>query len=207
MLQYSVKGSAMEPYRVTFEGEGETLAAFCTCPAGRKKQAFCKHVAALLKGDTSNLTMPSDDVTEIARRAEGSPLLEKAKNHIPSKQKIQPLENVDTIHDIANLIAPMLSNTGFWSEYSTAEDGSEFLTVYMRKVYKNGNPYKNPTKLVSVSYQPIKYVSVYDEETGEMHEKADGNRALPYLVDSTNYGTIGAAGASFMKKLDIIKEA
>ena len=207
MLRFYIQGSAAKPYLVTFEGKGQDLAAFCSCPAGRKGGMFCKHVAALLKGDASKLAEGSDDIALLTGRSAGSPLIAKAQGHVPyGKQKIQPLEHVDSITDISALIQPLLSNTGLWTEYSTEEDGSEFLAVYMRKTYKNGNLYKSPTKLLSISYKPILYHLVCDDDADDIQKRPYGERALPYLVDSTNYGTIGTAGASFMKKLaDIVK--
>ncbi|MDL2275587.1 SWIM zinc finger family protein [Desulfosarcina sp. OttesenSCG-928-G10] len=203
LLRFYVQGSVTDPYAVTFKGEGKSLTARCSCPAGRKRLAFCKHIASLLKGDTSKIAGASDDIELLVNRAEGSPLMEKAKTHTPSKQKIQPLENINSLSDISALIQPLLSQTTFWSEHTSAEDGSEFLTVYMRKVYKNGKPYKNPTRLVTISYQPVIHALVWDEDAdGEMQKTTTEKRTLPYLVDSTNYGKIETAGANFIKKLE-----
>jgi uncharacterized Zn finger protein len=48
-IDFSVKGSAPEPYRVTFIKEGDNLNAFCTCPAGENGQ-YCKHRFSILSG-------------------------------------------------------------------------------------------------------------------------------------------------------------
>ena len=78
-LVFHVKGSAKEPYRIIAEGEGNSFRAFCSCPAGTKGGKFCKHIAYLLQGDVGKLVTPSvNDVNELARRAYGSALLEKA---------------------------------------------------------------------------------------------------------------------------------
>ncbi|MDR2891576.1 MAG: SWIM zinc finger domain-containing protein [Deltaproteobacteria bacterium] len=207
ILQYYVQGSAAKPYLVTFEDEGQGLKAFCSCPAGKRGGLFCKHVAALLNGDVSKLVAPSDNIADLIARADGSPLLEKACAHIPAKQKIQPLADVGSIKDISDLIVPLLSKTKFWSEYETKEDGYESLTVFERKMYKNGNFYKNPTRRTAISYEPIVYLPVYDVETDEMRDTAIEKRTLPYLVDGTNYGKIETAGAKFMEKLKFILAA
>ncbi len=98
----------------------------------------------------------------------------------------------------------MLDGTGLWSEYKKDEDGSEYLIFYIQKMYKNGKPYKNPTSILSFSYEPVMYETIYNELTEEMESKAVGTRNLPYLVDSVNYGKIESAGASFVKKLQDI---
>lgn len=205
-LHYYVQGSALEPYQVTFKGAGQGLTASCSCPAGRKGKTFCKHVAWLLKSDVSRLVQGSDDMTALTLRANGSPLLERAHEYrfAEKKQTLPPLEGVISVKDLLVLVEPMLAGTGLWSEYRTGEDGSEFLTVYFRKSYKNGNPYKNPTRMLSFSYQPVMYEAIYDELTEEIENKAVGTRTRPYLVDSTNYGKIESASASFMGKLEEI---
>src|SRR6266567_3653750 len=39
---FFVQGSAKEPYKVTFQKNGNNLSAYCTCPAGDNGQ-YCKH--------------------------------------------------------------------------------------------------------------------------------------------------------------------
>lgn len=49
-LVFQVKGSAAEPYDVTFIKDGDSLTALCSCPAGQYGN-FCKHRIAILDGD------------------------------------------------------------------------------------------------------------------------------------------------------------
>lgn len=84
LLRFLVRGSAIQPYRITMEGEGEQLRCFCSCPAGRKGATFCKHVAGLLKGDFTKLEREgSSDPDRIAIIAEGSGLVAKSLQHVP----------------------------------------------------------------------------------------------------------------------------
>ena len=53
-LEFSVQGSAAEPYLVRFWREGANLRSSCTCQAGRRGLA-CKHRLSLLAGDVTNL--------------------------------------------------------------------------------------------------------------------------------------------------------
>ena len=87
MLVYHVAGSASEPYRVTFDGEGEKLRAYCTCPAGRRSASFCKHVAALLMGDVTALIEGGDDIDCLQKVSTNSPLLARALAHAPAPTK------------------------------------------------------------------------------------------------------------------------
>ena len=48
-ITFKVQGSALEPYEVSFFGNGKNLTAHCTCPAGRVGQ-YCKHRLAILQG-------------------------------------------------------------------------------------------------------------------------------------------------------------
>ncbi len=204
-LHYYVQGFALNPYQVTFKGEGQSLTASCSCPAGTKGKTFCKHVAWLLNGDASRLAEGSDELAALTDRAANSPLLTRANEYnFTEKQKLPPLTGINSVQDIIPLVEPMLDGTGLWSEYKKDEDGSEYLIFYIQKMYKNGKPYKNPTSILSFSYEPVMYETIYNELTEEMESKAVGTRNLPYLVDSVNYGKIESAGASFVKKLQDI---
>jgi hypothetical protein len=48
-LQLLFRGSAPEPYRITFVRIGDHLSVHCTCPAG-KAGRYCGHRAAILLG-------------------------------------------------------------------------------------------------------------------------------------------------------------
>jgi uncharacterized Zn finger protein len=87
-LEYRVQSSnKYNIYKVRFEGEGESLRAFCSCPAFKKAGLFCKHVASLLNGDDTSLVEPSNKIEEFKKLSENSELLKKAKTYIPRKIK------------------------------------------------------------------------------------------------------------------------
>lgn len=102
----------------------------------------------------------------------------------------------------------LLEQTTLWHEYSSKDDGSESITILVQEFYKNGSPRKQPTQLLSLSYEPIKYQYVHgkwndEQETFEAGTyKAVGRRSLPYLVNSTNYGTLDTAWTAFLQKLE-----
>ena len=102
----------------------------------------------------------------------------------------------------------LLEQTTLWHEYSSKDDGSEGITILVQEFYKNGTPRKQPTQLLSLSYEPIKYQYVYGKWNDEQEAfeagtyKAVGKRSLPYLVNSTNYGTLDTAWPAFLQKLE-----
>lgn len=211
-LVYFVQGSASTPYKVRFRGEGPGLVAFCSCPAGKMSKTFCKHAAALLKGDASRLVDGSADLAALRSRANGSPLLDKAQGYTA-----KPWSHRETIaapgapdQGLKRLLPYMdrlLEQTTLWHEYSSKDDGSESITILVQEFYKNGTPRKQPTQLLSLSYEPIKYQYVHGKWNDEQEAfeagtyKAVGRRSLPYLVNSTNYGTLDTAWTAFLQKL------
>ena len=59
-LSFLVKGSASDPYEVTFIKDGESLTALCTCPAGQFGN-FCKHRITILVGDGKAIVSDNAD--------------------------------------------------------------------------------------------------------------------------------------------------
>jgi len=204
-LLYRVESSNKKKiYKVRFEGEGESLHASCSCPAYREARLFCRHVASLLNGDDTSIVEPSDKIEELKKLSENSKLLEKAKTYIPyDERKPQPVsDDIKTIKDIDKFIEPLFEDTEYWKEYENKDDGSEYLTIYMRKYYKNGKPHKNPTSVSYIRYEPYHY-SYYDE-MGKYHEEEVicAKNKMPYAVDGQAYGYLGSAGRAFLEKIN-----
>lgn len=61
---FLVKGSAMDPYEVTFIKDGASLTAICTCPAGTYGN-FCKHRIAILDGNIDGISSANADQAAI----------------------------------------------------------------------------------------------------------------------------------------------
>ena len=62
-LSFLVKGSASDPYEVTFIKDGDSLTALCTCPAGQFGN-FCKHRITILDGDAKAIV--SDNANRVS---------------------------------------------------------------------------------------------------------------------------------------------
>ncbi|WP_183031712.1 hypothetical protein [Cupriavidus sp. UME77] len=53
-IEFSIQGSAQDPYRVTFQRVGPNITANCTCPAGDNGKS-CKHRISILDGLTEGI--------------------------------------------------------------------------------------------------------------------------------------------------------
>ena len=62
-INFMVKGSAEDPYEVTFLKSDDNLLVFCTCPAGENRR-HCKHRVAIMNGSSKNIV--SDNLDEVA---------------------------------------------------------------------------------------------------------------------------------------------
>jgi uncharacterized Zn finger protein len=62
-VSFKVKGSASEPYVVTFVKDGGNLSTSCTCPAGTFRQ-YCKHRFAILAGIADGIV--SENAADVA---------------------------------------------------------------------------------------------------------------------------------------------
>jgi uncharacterized Zn finger protein len=61
-IEFLVQGSAIEPYKVTFQKTEQHLSASCTCPAGINGQ-YCKHRFSILRGEIEGIV--SNNLTEV----------------------------------------------------------------------------------------------------------------------------------------------
>lgn len=199
-LEFLVQGSAAKPYQVSFLGEGENLTASCSCPAGRNRR-FCKHVAGLLAGQAAKVIQGADLLAELSIRAQGSPLLGRSAEHLVRRSEEKPL-GFTSLAGLMPMVEPMLAKTDCWAEFYKSEEGYEQLMVYTRKTRKDGKPFKNPTRLLEMSYSSnYSGYTVYDEMTDTWH-KVVPKYPRPYKVKEINYGKIESAWAAFRKELE-----
>ena len=71
-IDFLVKGSSPEPYKVTFTKKGANISAYCTCPAGENGQ-YCKHRFGILAGSSANVVSAnSDDIALVSSWLPGS---------------------------------------------------------------------------------------------------------------------------------------
>jgi len=59
-IKFLVKGSADDPYEVTFIKDGGSLTALCTCRAGQFGNS-CKHRLSILDGKGSDISSDNSD--------------------------------------------------------------------------------------------------------------------------------------------------
>ena len=203
-LVFLVQGSRPKPYKVSFEGANGYLTAFCTCPAGKKGGLFCKHIAQLLKGDCAKIVEGSEYLQELLERAQGSPLVAKAQTHkaAPPRPEQIDLGTIQSLQDLAEYTAKKLASSLLWHEYSQGDNDSAGLCVFGRKHYKNGKAYKRPTLLLSISYEPYTHVYIWNPEAEGPAGGVFTKKAMPWMVDSTNYVHFKSAASKFLHKLD-----
>ena len=83
---FKVKGSAAEPYELTFIKDGDSLTALCTCPAGEFGNV-CKHRTNILDGKTNGITSGNESqVAKIIEWLKGTDV-EAARNELIIEQK------------------------------------------------------------------------------------------------------------------------
>jgi hypothetical protein len=181
-MKFYVQGSAVEPYRIVTEGEGETFKIFCSCPAGRKGGKFCKHVAALLVGDVTKLVEGSDDPAALKGLTEGSGLVAKAVGYAPER-RYKGDEECDRIFASTGSIAfaaaglvRSLQNKG-WQVL--ADRGALSIAGF----FKNGKPRRGPAVA-------LLYVGEDVEIDGAV---MPGNRTRPFYVSGSTFATLAAA--------------
>jgi hypothetical protein len=103
MIKFLVQGSAPEPYETTFEKEGDSVTATCSCPAGVKglRGECCKHRIGILRGDTDGIVSAnigdvkivqgwiagSDIEITLQELSEGEAELERAKRKVAAAKK------------------------------------------------------------------------------------------------------------------------
>ncbi len=60
-VEVSAKASSRKrPYRIEVLGQGSKVSVFCDCPAGALGR-FCKHKAAVVRGDDTILALPNEE--------------------------------------------------------------------------------------------------------------------------------------------------
>lgn len=85
-LEFVIEGSKGDQYQVIFEKQGETLHAFCACPAG-ENGLYCKHRFGLMDGSPARLSSDNpEDVERLKELMQGTEL-EAAYNRVKDATK------------------------------------------------------------------------------------------------------------------------
>lgn len=186
MLRYQVKGSAKEPYQITAVGAGADMKIYCTCPAGRRGGLFCKHIAALLMGDVTNVVLPSDDVEELINNAQGSSYQSKALLHISVDEKRPVINGYFTLDQVERDYRPCIESKGWmFTRRSSQEHGDEEYIELFKKT-RSGKWRKNPS--ISLSYHSTTYDIITDND-GSLTYKNPRPRGRPWCVRADGKST------------------
>lgn len=199
MLRFEVKGSAATPYKVTFEGSGPAMRAFCTCPGGSRGGKFCKHAAAILNGSFDKLVGGAEALPELARRSTGSPLRALAATFVPSRPKDVRATGLTNLPEVADAYREQLSTRGL---VCIVEGGPrESITLKIGQPFKNGGVRK--AGQIVLSYEPWTAELVVNE-AGEWTEILKPSVKLWRLSapKSRAFTTLDRALAALDERLD-----
>ena len=179
LLRFQVQGSAAMPYRLTAEGIGAAFRIFCSCPAGRKARIMCKHAAALLMGDITDLVHPSDSVDALTERAVGSTLPAAALKHRPTAKPSMATLDAGLAAGLPRALATIIAEAESFGFVMKAEQWH----VGLHKLSKFGMPLKHPH--IWITYE------------------AEGGAPRPFVVgirdgDGKRFGHLERAAAHFL---------
>jgi len=109
-LFFLVQGSSDAPYQVTFNRQGESISAQCSCPAGLNRQ-LCKHRMSILSGSSERVVSDNpQDVITVASWLPGSDIekvwvevqrLESELNHIKSSLTAAKKRLCQSMHELS----------------------------------------------------------------------------------------------------------
>ncbi|WAC26397.1 SWIM zinc finger family protein [Ancylobacter sp. SL191] len=199
MLRFHIKGSATKPYRVTFEGQGLELRAFCTCPGFDRGGHFCKHAAALLNGEWEAVVEGREALAELAALSEGSPLRERAATYKPSRSKVVPVTGFASLTDVHAAMAGKWAEAGYACSLEDGFDGAIFLRI--GRPFKGGG-IKKAGQLV-LSYEPwtLEVVETSEGEWEEISKPSVKFWRVEAVRKKVAYTTLDRALAALGEKL------
>lgn len=144
MLTFQVQGSGKHPYTITAEGEGADFVMYCTCPAGRNGQAFCKHRRGLLYGEVTKIVEGGELVSQLSEMAQGSRHMTEANDRPPERQRRLPPEGVVCLRSLVDYGAVRLIDAGYDVEFKEGSDPWDWQAVNLYEYFKNGKRKKHP---------------------------------------------------------------
>lgn len=157
------------------------MRSYCTCPAFRKGGAFCKHVAALLVGDVSNLIGNGTDINNLKEISAGSHLMAMALNHQPAKAT--PTSTFNTLNEAEISLRAMASRKNLWVEgIAPNEFDPDQYGLSFHSIGKRGKPLKAP--IASICFCTVRQEEkLVVSESGEyVLEITVVPRARPWVV-------------------------
>ncbi|MCA3624148.1 MAG: SWIM zinc finger family protein [Methylobacterium sp.] len=206
-LHFIVTGSEGNKYQVTFEGEGESLASFCTCPAFKRGGLFCKHAAQMLMGEVSRLDFEmtsklaqdaSSALSLLQTRSTSTRIMAMALAHVPStvpkRLKVQSAEEAWKILDELARTKGLFPSRIHPSSDDPNEDGLEFFIAG-----KHGKLKKYP--VARICYSEVRYdeLNSIDENGNLVFLRVPVQRTMKWTTQIEgrfkSFGTIERAAA------------
>jgi len=162
MLEYKIISSnGYNVYIVSIFVENNEPKANCTCPAGKRRGLFCKHISNLLNGEKSNIIEPSDHVEALNQLLEKYPnsILSKKNNEYMDKRDPNKYKNeykkgfiynnveINNIIDLYDYIKSIISK-----DLSVSMVGDSKLRVHKSEYLKNGKLKQNDKNTLIMMY-------------------------------------------------------
>lgn len=187
MLVFQVQGSGKQPYKITAEGEGANFLMYCTCPAGRNGQPFCKHRRGLLYGEVTKVVEGADLIAQLQKMALGSKHMAEAQYRPLEQQKHLPPANVVCIRSLVTNGSARFVDAGYDVEFEEGDDPWNWQTAYFYEYFKNGKRKKQPV-----------FSMMWEHSSGDHVFQMDGSIAIenvkprvrPYSVHGKHGATI-----------------
>lgn len=179
MLTFQVQGSGKQPYKITAEGEGASFVMYCTCPAGQKGQAFCKHRRGLLYGDVTKVVKGAEHVAQLREIARGSKHMIEADDRPLERKKHMPPSEVVCIRSLVNHGSARFVDAGYDVEFEEGDDPWDWQVANFYGYFKNGKRKKQPLFSMKWDHSTGDYVSQMD---GSLTIENIKPRVRPYSV-------------------------
>lgn len=186
MLIFQVQGSGKQPYKITAEGEGTNFVMYCTCPAGRNGQAFCKHRRGLLYGDVTKVVEGAELVAQLREMARGSKHMAEADYRPLERQKHMPPAEVVCIRSLVNQGSARFIDAGYDVGFEEGNAPWDWQAVYFYEYFKNGKRKKQPV-----------FSMTWNHSTGDHVVQMDGSFAIENIKPRVRpYSVQGKRGAT-----------
>lgn len=196
-LQFRVGGSRGSEYIVSAHGAGAAFEIACSCPGGRFGR-LCKHAAALLVGDVTNLTSGEEGLDALQASSKGSPLIEKALVQKP--KAINDFPELTSLDSVCEKWAQQFEDLG-WEADVLKDEGNPpeqlpYEQLNLFGFFKNGKRRKTPS--FSLTYCPLTVVSYFDPDLDRMVYETPSPNKRPWSTSGKHWGELGKALPSFL---------
>jgi len=178
-----IKGSAKIPYEIKVYENTQGAHFRCSCPAGKRGNVFCKHIASVIHGDITNISQGTEYLQKLSKMKISEELKNKALNHKPVKKtgqgKFQSLREAYDFH------IEEFKKMGIHYEFHEANDLANTKEIRIYGKTKTGTTKRYPD--FRLTY--VEFVSVdHDFENNEIHLQEWKKASLNFKYINKKHG-------------------